>query len=213
MPSPTPASVTPADGSPAPVSRPRGRRPVGRERILDAAAELFTRHGYAATSTREITRKVGIQQPSLYYHFSLKSDILAELLLRTATPSIEHAQHLQAQSLLSPLEKLTGLVGFDVRLLCGGDWNLGSLYLLPEVNSEDFAAFRDTREELKGYYRTFVQAADDAGELRITSVGRSSAIVYSLVEGVILRRADEPDLDAETTAEETCQAVLRILGA
>ena len=55
MPSPT----SPRPSATAPVGRPRSggrQRPGGtpREEILDAAAELFTSRGYAATSTRMI---------------------------------------------------------------------------------------------------------------------------------------------------------------
>ncbi len=196
------------------AARPRGKEAVGRERILEAAAELFVQSGYAATSTREIAKKVNIQQPSLYYHFKVKSDMLAELLLRTATPSVEHAERLAAQgSRLDPLERLTALIGFDVRLLCAGRWNLGSLYLLPEVGGDEFAEFRTARQSLKDFYARFVAEADDAHMVRVTDSARMAAMVFSLVEGVILRRADHPDLDPETTADETCRAALRVLGA
>lgn len=196
------------------ASRTQGKEVVGRERILEAAAELFVRNGYAATSTRQIATKVGIQQPSLYYHFSAKSDILAELLLRTTTPSLRHAEHLaQSAENLDPLERLTSLIGYDVRLLCQGEWNLGSLYLLPEVSGEEFKEFRATRQKLKGYYESFVAQCDNAGFIRVVSPSRMSAIVFSLVEAVILRRSDHFSLDPEATAEETCHAALRVLDA
>ena len=50
--------------------RPRleqSRRPgsTAREEILDAAAELFTKIGYAGTSTRRIADAVGRSQPEV----------------------------------------------------------------------------------------------------------------------------------------------------
>src|ERR1700749_3249620 len=49
------------------------------DRLLDTAAELFWREGYAATTTREIRAALNIQQASLYYHIASKEDLLYQL--------------------------------------------------------------------------------------------------------------------------------------
>jgi AcrR family transcriptional regulator len=54
--------------------------PSMRDRILDAAADLFARKGYHAVSIREITRAVGIKESSLYNHFRSKEQLLEEIL-------------------------------------------------------------------------------------------------------------------------------------
>lgn len=43
-----------------------------RERIIDAAQDIFARDGYAAAKMQEIADRVGIQRPSLFYHFKNK---------------------------------------------------------------------------------------------------------------------------------------------
>jgi AcrR family transcriptional regulator len=50
-----------------------------RAAIQQVALELFTKKGYDATSLREIADELGIQKPSLYYHFKGKEDILRAL--------------------------------------------------------------------------------------------------------------------------------------
>jgi AcrR family transcriptional regulator len=47
--------------------------------ILDAAAALFARNGYEGVTMRAIAAKVGINESSLYNHFSAKVDILNTL--------------------------------------------------------------------------------------------------------------------------------------
>ena len=47
-----------------------------RERLLEAAAELFATKGYAGTSVRGIASAVGMLSGSVYYHFSSKEQIL-----------------------------------------------------------------------------------------------------------------------------------------
>jgi AcrR family transcriptional regulator len=51
-----------------------------KQRILEAAAELFSREGFSAVSIRDITRAVGIKESSLYNHFSSKDQILEQIL-------------------------------------------------------------------------------------------------------------------------------------
>lgn len=56
--------------------------PSTRERILDAALDLFVEKGYEKTSLREIAERLGFTKAALYYHFSSKQDILMALHLR-----------------------------------------------------------------------------------------------------------------------------------
>jgi AcrR family transcriptional regulator len=50
-----------------------------RQRLLQAALDLFTDKGYAATSVREIVDKAGVTKPMLYYYFKNKEAIYLEL--------------------------------------------------------------------------------------------------------------------------------------
>ena len=51
-----------------------------RERLLQAAVELFTVRGYAATTVREIVEAAQVTKPVLYYHFGSKEGIYLEIL-------------------------------------------------------------------------------------------------------------------------------------
>jgi AcrR family transcriptional regulator len=51
-----------------------------RTRIQEVALELFTDHGYEATSLREIAERLGVTKAALYYHFKTKEDIVASLM-------------------------------------------------------------------------------------------------------------------------------------
>jgi AcrR family transcriptional regulator len=74
---------------PAPPRRGRPPHPAGRPtraRILDAALDLFARQGFAATSTRQIARAVGLSESGLYAHFPSKRAVY-DALLAEAGPS------------------------------------------------------------------------------------------------------------------------------
>jgi TetR/AcrR family transcriptional regulator len=51
-----------------------------RRRLLDGAAELFTRKGYSAATVREIVAAAGVTKPVLYYYFRSKEGIYLELM-------------------------------------------------------------------------------------------------------------------------------------
>ncbi|HZZ52146.1 MAG TPA: TetR/AcrR family transcriptional regulator [Pseudonocardia sp.] len=52
------------------------------EDILDGAAALFHRHGYDATSIRDLAETVGISSSTLYHHYANKQDILYAVIVR-----------------------------------------------------------------------------------------------------------------------------------
>lgn len=167
-----------------------------REEILDAAAELFTTSGYAGTSTRRIADAVGIRQASLYHHFATKDDILIALLQTTVEPQLERARALLDDS--GPaLHRLLSLARFDMVELVSARWNLGVLYLLPELRSGKFDEFLDARRELAAVYTSL------AGESMGDPTDMRALLPFRLVESVIMMRDDDQhaQLGSPTAAE------------
>ena len=63
--------------------RPRAeeRIPEGsRARVLDAAAEVFARHGFARATIDEIAREAGLSKGSVYWNFDSKDELFGALL-------------------------------------------------------------------------------------------------------------------------------------
>ena len=148
------------------VGRPRKSSPrrsgrTAREEILDASAELFTKQGFATTSTHEIADAVGVRQASLYYHFPSKADIFLTLLKSTIEPSLALGAVLR-DSDASANQKLWALVAAQTRLLLSSKWNIGRLYQLPVATSEEFVEYHKERAELEDYFRSF--AAEIVGD-------------------------------------------------
>lgn len=125
-----------------------------REQVLHAAAQLFVTKGFAATSTREIADRVGIRQASLYYHFTGKDEILAELLERSVRPTVDRVDQIeQLTASARPEAALYLLALVDIRTLAEAPDNIGMLATHPDVTcSEAFDAFRNIRAELADAY-------------------------------------------------------------
>jgi TetR/AcrR family transcriptional regulator, cholesterol catabolism regulator len=67
-----------AAGESVPVSKSE----KSRDSILEAAAKLFRRQGYSATTLRQIAATAEIKAASIYYYFDSKEAILDEVLHR-----------------------------------------------------------------------------------------------------------------------------------
>ncbi len=61
-----------------------GAQPKHRNAIIDAAARLFRRQGYAATGILEIAERAGAPKGSLYHYFPGGKDQIAEAAVRFA---------------------------------------------------------------------------------------------------------------------------------
>lgn len=174
------------------LEQPRRPGKTAREEILDAAAELFTTHGYASTSTRRIADEVGVRQASLYHHFATKDDILDALLTGTVDAPLRLATDLAGESGPAAPRLHTLVVG-DATQLCAGRWNLGALYLLPELRTDRFEPFRRSRAELRSRYRRL--SADVIAECG--GPHDADDLPFRLVESVINSRSDDADIPPE----------------
>lgn len=201
------------------AGRPR-LRPAGnagmspRAEILDAAAGLFASQGLAATTTRQIADRVGIRQASLYYYFAGKDDILIELLTQSVRPSLELAKLIESEpGGHGPAAGLYALALADVQTLTRAPHNIGTLYLLPEVQSARYASFRAERAGLQAAYGRLGHAA---AEVPGPDPVLTAALLMQLVETVIhLRRGGTMpaagDMDS-SCGHEIAGACLRLVG-
>ena len=60
------------------------QRQQTRDRILDAAEELFAHRGYEGVSVRQIMSQAGADVSLAYYHFKSKRDLFDQVMLRKA---------------------------------------------------------------------------------------------------------------------------------
>ena len=68
------------------------RREQTREQVLDAAARVFAKRGFHATSLDAIAEEAGFSRGAVYYNFADKEELFLELLDRRCA---ERAQDLR----------------------------------------------------------------------------------------------------------------------
>lgn len=81
-----------------------GARNVGRERVIEVAAQLFLTHGYAGTSLKAVSKELGVSAPAIYWYFPSKEDLYVEVI---ETSMLEFTNSVYtAVTADSPLEQL-----------------------------------------------------------------------------------------------------------
>jgi AcrR family transcriptional regulator len=65
-----------------------------RQEIIDEAATLFARRGYAGTGIAEIGKTVGLGKGALYYYIGSKENLLVEIQGRVLRPLLRSARRI-----------------------------------------------------------------------------------------------------------------------
>jgi AcrR family transcriptional regulator len=127
-----------------------------RERILIEASKLFTRRGYFGTSTRDIARSVGIQQPSLFHHFATKLEIIETLLRYDLQWAAETAEKWAAAPLPAQ-ERLYRYIREDMQHLIQSPYSIQGLYGSDVMEDPKFAGWRELRSRLREAVRAMIR--------------------------------------------------------
>jgi AcrR family transcriptional regulator len=147
--------------SPPPPSRkPRADAERNRERILEAAKDVFTRDG-AAASLDEIARRSGIGNATLYRHFSTR-DALIEAVYRSEVEKLATAEQRFAAE-MPPLEALRAWMLLFIGHVAG------KMLIVPAMNTIAGGSLRlmeGSRSLIHAAFVTSVKRAIASGDLR-----------------------------------------------
>ncbi|MEU5694153.1 TetR/AcrR family transcriptional regulator [Actinosynnema sp. NPDC020468] len=132
------------------VSATDGVKPSRRDQILDAAAELFARHGFHGVGIDDIGAAVGISGPALYRHFKSKDAMLGEMLTSISERLLDGGQG-RVTAAENPESALQALIGWHV------DFALDDPALIT-VQSRNLANLTDEdRRRVRALQRRYVE--------------------------------------------------------
>ncbi len=142
---------------------------ASRRHVLDCAARLFSREGYAAVSLRAIAAESGMKAGSLYYHFESKEVIVIEIL-NTGVTRVHDAVE-QAIAALPPngpvTQAITAAIGTHLRALHeSGDYTSANIRIFGQVPPSIRKAHTATRRAYEALWAELLRRGVDSGELR-----------------------------------------------
>jgi TetR/AcrR family transcriptional regulator, cholesterol catabolism regulator len=136
------------------------------QRMLETAAELFSRKGYAATSTREIASVLRIQKPSLYYHIESKEDLLYIICKSSLEQIRKDVEHRTAR-VAAPLERVRALVRSHLEsMLRDQARHAATLSEMRALSPERLAEVIARRDAYEALVRSVLIDAQKTGALR-----------------------------------------------
>ena len=96
-----------------------------RERLIEAARDLFLMQGYQATGISLILKKAGANSGSLYYFFPTKEDLLVAVLEWYRDHIQDDLLDLHTARIDDPIERIFGLLDGYRQMLTSCDFEVG----------------------------------------------------------------------------------------
>ena len=188
-----------------------------RERILEAAREMFVEHGYEATTMRAIADRIEYTPTAIYHHFQNKQALLTELA--TSDFQALAAAFRQIGRMEDPVERL-GRIGeayVEFALEHPMQYQLMFMTRHPVETVKIRNAKQDPSEGAYAFLRSACAEAVASGRLRddITDPEELAQMLWSSLHGLLALRIVKGEdawiqwRDARTTASRICQVMLR----
>ena len=168
--------------SPLPASLPLPKRPRGRPRktederddgnrrgeLLKAAAKLFRRKGFDATTTRDVAAAVGMRSGSPFYHFKSKSALLYAVMEEGMHSAIARQHQALDGSTGNARERLHTLVRahFDILHGAGNDFIPVMLYEHRSLSPKQRATLAKLQDDYEAPWTPLLEALHASGQLR-----------------------------------------------
>ncbi len=133
-----------------------------RDEIIVAATRLFAERGYANTTMTDIARAAGLQQPSLYYWFGRKEQILQAAFALNRAP-LQFMSRVATEK-GTPALMLYRLLRYDTRQLCLASTDFNEIESLAEQQRDEFGEFWRDYEQLYRWVVVLLEAGMSRGQ-------------------------------------------------
>lgn len=192
-----------------PSSGPKSART--RERILDAAAKVLSRKGYAGTRLGDIAEEAELQAPAIYYYFSSREELIAQVM----AVGIDRVRRHLAENLAAlpdgagPLDRVLAAVAAHLHVVLGlSDYAKAVMRNVAQLPPELTLRRSAEATEYRADWMRLLRDADAAGELR---PGIGPRLAYGLVMGALNYAAEWFDPGRESLEEVTAAAQSLVL--
>ena len=140
-----------------------------RERLLDAAATVFSDKGYAGARLADIAQRAGMHTPGVYYYFPSKEDLVEEVLRVGVARACGYVEERVAAlpDGASALDRLRAAIeGHVLMVLEIGDYTSANIRIFGQVPDDVRARHLADQRAYGNVWRALLEAARTAGEIR-----------------------------------------------
>ena len=150
------------------VTKPRNKVKNPREKILDAAAALFSRQGYNGTALRDIAAALDMKAGSLYYHFDSKEQLVLEILklgLENIINTVITRVNALPEGSTTEEVLIEAAKGHLTALLEKGDYTSTSIRNYGQMPAAVQEEGRGIRDKYENMWRKWLVAAQKRGDI------------------------------------------------
>lgn len=189
-----------------------------RREIEAAASSLFRKHGYSATSVRDIARALDMQGASLYAHVTSKQDVLWAIVERMATRFETAADNALAADGGHPEpdagSRLAALVRAHVGVVTD-DIERASVFVHEwrSLSAERRAVMAARRDAYEGRFRAVIADGIDSGAFAAVDPPVAAAYILTAANGLVAWYRPDGRLDPATLADLYADLSLRAVRA
>lgn len=153
-------------------------------KFVRTAAELFSKQGYASTSTRSISTLIGMEKATLYYHVKSKEDLLY-LITKSSVEALQGDVQKALEEITCPFEQLAALIqAHCMSLLRDQTQHATALAEVRALSPGRLAEIVTMRKAYQQKIRQIIEAAQKSGSLRADAQPRYLA---SMLQGLLDR--------------------------
>jgi TetR/AcrR family transcriptional repressor of nem operon len=162
-----------------------------RDRLIEAAVQLFWEKGYGGTSMAELLAAAGVNSGSFYYFFDSKEDLLLAVLdwyAENIYPALLEPVYSQIHD---PIGRIFGLLdryrGLIIQTECTYGCPIGRLAL--EISPEQRRIHQRIADNFEGWAAAVRKCLDDARDRLPPDVDREklSRFVLTVMEGGVMQ--------------------------
>ena len=99
--------------SPKPILNRAAKKEETHQKLLDTAAQIFAKVGYAQANINEISVAAGFGKGTIYNYFKNKKDLMAAIIHNACHEAIEDVQS-KLVTLTDPVEKIRTIIKTDL---------------------------------------------------------------------------------------------------
>ncbi len=172
-------------------TKTQGKSNPTRERLIEAARELFLVQGFQATSLAEVLKEAGVNSGSLYYFFKSKNDLLLAVLsqyVELLHPLVIDPVFEQVED---PVERVFGILAGYRKMLemtdCRMGCPIGNLAL--EMSEKNEEVRLGVAQNFTNWCDAIRKCLDDAHDRFPTNVNRAdiAQFILTVMEGGVMQ--------------------------
>lgn len=189
--------------------RGRLRRATGektREKILEAAEEIFVRYGYEGARMEQIAERAGVRKANIYYYFPGKDQLYQALVDRTLGALISGIRDFLERPAESPWDQIDQFLDLFFRLIDRYRGLIGLAYgeLLHPPREDVQTTIRGLLDQIEELGAAMIQQGVDRGDFRpqdpmhtILTLEGALFHYFLVPEDRIVARTGKPRFDPE----------------